>query len=66
MIGAAFARRLDQLAAEDDVLVAAAPVDVVMLEEHRRRQHDVGHLGRVGHDLLVHGDEQVVAGKAAA
>ena len=65
VIGAAFARRLDQLRPEDDVLMAAAAIDVVVLEEHRRRQHDVGHLRRLGHELLVHADEQVVARKAA-
>ena len=48
----------------DDVLVAAALVDVVMLEEHGGRQHDVGELGRVGHELLVHAGEQVVAQEA--
>ena len=65
VIGAAFARRLDQLRAEQNVLVAAGLVDVVMLEEHGRRQHDVGHLGRLGHELLMDADEQVLAGKAA-
>ena len=49
---------------EQDVLVAAALVDVVVLEEHGRRQHDVGHLRRLGHELLVHADEQVLAREA--
>ena len=47
-----------------DVLVAAALVEVVVLHEHRRGQHDVGHQGRLGHELLVHADEQVLAGEA--
>ena len=64
VIGAAFARRLDQLRPEDEILVAAAAIDVVVLEEGRRRQHDVGHLRRLGHELFVHADEQIVAGKA--
>ena len=64
MIVAAFARRLDQLGAEHDVLVAAALIDVVMLEEHGGRQHDVGHPRRLGHELLMDADEQIVAGKA--
>ena len=48
---------------EIDVLVAAAAIDVVVLEEHGGRQHDVGELGRVGHELLVHAGEEVVAQK---
>ena len=44
--------------------MAAAAIDVVVLEERRRRQHDVGHLRRLGHELLVHAGEQIVAGKA--
>ena len=46
------------------VLVPAALVEVVVLHEHRRRQDDVGHHGRLGHELLVHADEEVLAGKA--
>ena len=64
VVGAALARRLDELRPEHDVLVAAALVEVVVLHEHRRRQHDVGHQRRLGHELLVHADEEVVAGKA--
>ena len=64
VVGAALARRLDELRPEQDVLVAAALVEVVVLHEHGRRQHDVGHQGRLGHELLVHADEQVLAGKA--
>ena len=66
VVGAALARRLDQLGAELDVAVAAGLVDVVVLEEHRRGQHDVGHRGRLGHELLVHGDEQVLAQRSRA
>ena len=29
-------------------------------------KHDVGHQRRLGHELLVHGDEEILAGKAAA
>ena len=49
---------------ERDVLVAAAAIDVVMLQEHRGRQHDVGELCRIGHELLVHAGEEVVAQQA--
>ena len=44
MVGARPLGRVDQLRPEDDVLVAAAAIDVVMLEEHGGRQHDVGEL----------------------
>ena len=64
VVGAAFARHLDQLRAQQDVLVAAALVDVVVLQEHGGRQHHVGHLRRRRHELLVHGDEQVLAREA--
>ena len=46
------------------MLVAAAPIDVVVLHEHGRRQDDVGHQGRFRHELLMDADEQVLAGKA--
>ena len=65
VIGAALARRLDQLRPEENVLMAAALVDVVVLEKHRRRQHDVGNRRRLGHHLLVDADEEVLAGEAA-
>ena len=45
--------------------MAAAPVDIVVLEKRCRRQHDVGHLRRLGHELLVHADEQILARKPA-
>ena len=66
MIGAALAGRIDQLWPDRNVLVAAAVIEIVVLHEHGRRQHDVGHLRRLGHELLVHRDEQILAGKAAA
>jgi hypothetical protein len=58
--------RLDHLAGELEDGVAAAGIDVVVLEEGRRRQHDVGHARGLGHELLVHADEQVVAREARA
>ena len=42
MVGARPFGRIDQLRPQDDVLVAAAAIDVVVLEEHGGRQHDVG------------------------
>ena len=65
VVAAALARRLDQLRPEQDVLLAAALVHVVVLDEHGRRQNDVGHAGRIGHDLLVDDGEKVFAGKPA-
>ena len=41
--------------------MAAGGVDVVVLEKRRRRQHDIGHRRRLGHELLVDADEQIVA-----
>ena len=64
MVGAALARRLDQLGPQHDVLVPAALVDVVVLEEHGGRQHHVGHLRGGRHELLVDADEQVLAREA--
>ncbi len=65
VVVAAFAGRLDQLRPEQDVLAAAGGVEVVVLDEHGGGQDHVGDLGGVGHELLVHADEQIVAGKAA-
>ena len=66
MVGAAFAGRLDQLGADRNVLVAAAVIEIVMLHEHGRGQHDVGHLRGLGHELLMHRHEQVLARKSLA
>ena len=60
MVGAAFAWRIDQFGADRDMLLATAVIEIVVLHEHGRRQHDVGHLGRLGHELLVHRDEQIL------
>ncbi len=37
-----FARRLDQLRAKGQVCMAVRGVEIVVLDEHRRRQHDIG------------------------
>ena len=58
-------RAVRSVAADLDVRVAACLVQVVVLHEHRCGQHDIGPAGSFGHELLVHGDEQVVARKAA-
>ena len=46
------------------MLLAAALVEVVVLEKHGGRQDDVCHRGGFGHELFVHADEQVFTGKA--
>ncbi len=65
VIGAAFAPRLDQLRPEQNILAAAGGIEIVVLDEHGGRQHDVGDFRGVGHELLVHADEQIVAREAA-
>ncbi len=64
MVAAAFARRFDQLAAKHDVLVAAALIDVIMFEKHGGGQNDVGEFRRLGHELLMHADEEILARQA--
>ncbi len=65
VVGAAFARRIDQLRSDLDMAVTAGLVDVVMLQEHRGGQHDVRPAGGLGHELFMRGDEQVVASETA-
>ncbi len=64
VVGAALARRIEQLGAQQNVLVAAALIEVVVLDEHGRGQHDVGEFRRCGHEMLVHAHEQILARKA--
>ena len=60
VVAAAFAGRLDELAAEHQVRVATALIDVVMLEEHGGGEHDVGEFRRLGHELLVDAGEEIL------
>ena len=64
MVAPALGIGLEQLARDLDPGVAGGLVDVVVLEEHGRRQDDVGHPRGLGQELLVHADEQVVPGEA--
>ena len=66
VVGAALARRLDQLRADLEVGVAAGLVQVVVFHEHRCRQHHVGPASRLCHELFVHADEQIVTREPAA
>ena len=65
MVGARLAIGLDHLAGDLEWVWPLAGVDVVMLEEGRGRQHDIGHRRRLGHELLVDADEEIVAGEAS-
>ena len=65
-IGAGFAGGLDEPGPEQHAGVAAAAIIVVVLEEHGGGQHDIGHFGRIGHELLVDDGEEVIAGEAGA
>ena len=49
--------RFNNLRPQDDVLVAATCVDVVVLKKHCRWQHDIGHGCSLGHELLMDTDE---------
>jgi hypothetical protein len=42
-----------------------AAISFVVLDEHRRRQNDVGEGRRRRHELLVHGEEEVLAREAS-
>ncbi len=60
MIGHRLARSVDQLGAVEHAGVAAARVIIVVLHEGGGGQDDIGHLGRLGHELLVDDGEQVL------
>ena len=45
--------------------MAAAAINIVMLKESGRWQHHVRHQCRLGHELFVHTDEQIIACEAA-
>jgi hypothetical protein len=61
---AALARRLDHRLGHLEEGVAARGIEIVVLQEHGRRQHDVGIGRRLGQELLVHAGEQVLAREA--
>ena len=56
---AAFGVRLDDFLRHLEVGMPARGVHVVVLEEGRRRQHDVGESRGLGHELLVYAGEKV-------
>ena len=59
--GARLGHRLDHRPHELQADRAVAPGDVVVLEERRRRQHDVGVARGVGEDLIEDDGEEIVA-----
>ena len=64
MVGATFPGRIDDPGAKEDVLVATGLVEIVVLQEHGGRQHHVGDLGGLGHELLVYAGEEIRPGEA--
>src|SRR5215510_1666925 len=64
VIVAAFTRRLDQFGPENEILVPASAINIVVLEEGRRRKNHICHQSRLRHELLMTADEQILAGKA--
>ena len=64
VIGAHALWRFDHLRADHQVRMASREVEIVVFEKHGCRQHDVGEPRRVGQELLVNADEQIVAGEA--
>ena len=66
MVGPRIGKGLDHLARHLQEAVAARDVDVVVLEEGRRRQDDVGHGSGLGQELLVDAQEEIVARHAVA
>ncbi len=62
----AFARRVDGRLVPGQVEVAVGPVQIGVLRLHRRREHDVREVGRVGEAMLENDGEQIIAGQALA
>ncbi len=60
-IRARIGKRLDQLRSQNHMLLSTAAIDIIMLKECRRRQDDIGHLRRIGHELFVHCNEKILA-----
>jgi hypothetical protein len=64
VVGADVGKGVEDLPADLKAGVARGVVDVVVLEEHGGGEQDVGLLRRLGHELLLAGDEEVVPGEA--
>ena len=64
-IGARFAKRRDRRLVDERIGMPVAHVHVEVLELGRRRQHVVGEVGGVGHEVLEHHGEEIAAREAA-
>ena len=60
-VGFALAQRLNRLMRNLQVVMAIGQDKIFVLEEGGGRKHDVGKIGGVGEELLVHHGEQIVA-----
>ena len=63
MVRPAFTRCIDQLRAKQNVLMATSLVEIIMFEKHRRGQNDVCDFSSLGHELLMHANEQIITCK---
>lgn len=64
VIGLRLGQRLDHRPRDVEEAGAAGLVEIVVLEEGRRRQDDVGHRRRLGQELLVDAGEEILAQEA--
>ena len=64
MIATAFAGCLDNGFGNAEINVPAAGIHIVMLEEHGRRQDDIGEFRGLCHELFVNDQKQIVAAEA--
>ena len=60
-VGARLAQRLDGLIGELHMVVAVGALDVGVFEKGGRGENDVGVVGGVGQELLVHDGEEIGA-----
>src|SRR5205823_4053718 len=63
VVGAALSIGIQYRAADLQVSVGARWINIVMLEERRCRQYDIGHRRGLGHELFVDADKQIGARK---
>src|SRR5262249_2934254 len=63
VITAALAWWLDQLGSEDEILMPASAIDIIVFEKRCCRQNEVRDLRRFRHELLMHTDKEIFARK---
>ena len=64
MVRACLTYRLDHGARDLKMGVSAGEVKIIMFQECRRGQDDVGHLRSLGHELFMHTNEKIVTTEA--